>query len=202
MILTIPLAHDFSCPWCWIALHQIERLKKEYPIQIEWRSYELWPKDLERPPSVPRAVNPLMPKVPSRLDLMLALERLELPAVERPQRMSTHNAHLAAQFAQANGYGEPYILALYHAHWNEGQSLEEVEYLVTLAEPFHLDADRMRRSILTEEFADRIVPFDAPAYKSGVFHVPTFIIDGKPYAEQPYHVLEAAVAEAVSKARA
>lgn len=54
----------------------------------------------------------------------------------------------------------------------------------------------MRASIETEQFADRIVGFDAPAYKTGIFNVPTFIIAGERYAEQPYLVLEKAVARA------
>jgi predicted DsbA family dithiol-disulfide isomerase len=199
MSLTIPLAHDFSCPWCWIATFQVERLKKEFDVEIEWLSYELWPAELERPPAQARAANPLQPSVPSRLDLMLALERVEIPQIERPRRMSTHNAHLAAQYALSEGMGEPYIWELYRAHWERGESLEESELLANLGAPLGLNSAQMLASIAEERFADQIVHFDAPAYRTGIFHVPTFIVAGRKLAEQPFHVIEQAVVEATRR---
>lgn len=195
MSLNIPLAHDFNCPWCWVALFQIERLKKEFDIEIEWLSYELWPKGLERPPAVARAAIPNRPPVPSRLDLMLALEHVELPSVDRPKRMPTHNCHLAAEYAKSEGREELLILELYRAFWERGEFINEVEFLTRTGENLGLDPVKMRKSIESEEFAERIVGFDAPSYKTGIFNVPTFIIGGERYAEQPFRVLEKALVE-------
>lgn len=196
MSLNIPLAHDFVCPWCWVAVLQVEKLKREYDVEIDWRAYELWPKELERPISEPPRVIPSKPPTPSRLDLMLALERIELPKVERPKGMSTHRAHLAAEFAKSKGKGERYILELYRAFWERGELIDEIEFLTRTGESFGLNPDEMHASIESEEFADRIIGFDAPAHKTGIFNVPTFTIDGERYAEQPYLVLEKAVAKA------
>ncbi len=199
MSLNIPLAHDFTCPWCWVAVFQVERLKREFDVEFEWMGYELWPKELERPVYDPPRMIPNKPPTPSRLDLMLMLEHIELPKVERPKGMSSHRALLAAEFAKSQGRGEPYILELYRAFWERGEFLDEVEFLIRTGEPFGLDPEEMRRSIESEEFADRIVGFDAPAYKTGIFNVPTFIIAGERYAEQPYLVLQRAVAEATKE---
>lgn len=127
---------------------------------------------------------------------MLLLERIELPEVERPKNMNTHMAHLASEFAKSKGIGEPYILELYKAFWERGELIEELEFLTRLAEKFGLDPAEMRNSIESEQLADQIIGFDAPAYKTGVFNVPTFTIGGERYAEQPYVVLEKAVARA------
>ena len=174
----------------------MERLKKEFDVEFDWLGYELWPADLPRPAVEPPRVIPSMPPIPTRLDLMLATENMELPPVERPKRMNSHKALLAVEFAKVHGLGEPFILELYRAFWERGEFISETEYLCSEAERLGLDAESMRNSVETEEFADRIVGFDAPAYKTGIFHVPTFIIDGNGYAEQPYRVLEKAVAEA------
>ncbi|HJP82023.1 MAG TPA: DsbA family protein [Fimbriimonadaceae bacterium] len=200
MSQTIPLAHDFICPWCWIAVHQIARLRKEFEFQVEWRSYELWPAELERPPDQARAPIPNQAPIPTRLELMLALEHLEIPKIDRPKRMNSHRAHLAAQFALGAGMGEPYILELYKAFWERGENLDEPEILANLAAEFGVDSNNMLDSIRSNRFDDRIVKFDAPAYKTGIFHVPTFIIGGIPYAEQPFHVLQKAMAEAAVRA--
>lgn len=196
MSLNIPLAHDFVCPWCWVAVFQVEKIKREYDVEIEWRGFELWPKELERPISEPPRVIPSKPPIPTRFDLMLMLERLESPKVERPKGMSTHQAHLAAEFAKSKGKGEAFILELYRAFWERGELIEEIEFLTRTGEKFGLASSEMRTSIESEQFADQIVGFDAPAYKTGIFNVPTFIIDGERFAEQPYIVLEKAVAKA------
>ena len=75
MPLTIPVAHDFICPWCWVGLHQARRLQEELGVDIEWRGYELYPEDLEWP-DYPSPTQPPInkPSVPSRLDLLLAAE--------------------------------------------------------------------------------------------------------------------------------
>lgn len=196
MSLNIPLAHDFSCPWCWVAVFQVAKLKRAFYVEIEWRGYELWPAGLERPLSPPPHVIPSKPLVPSRLDLMLALEQVELPKVQRPKLASTHLPHLAAEFAKSKGRGEVFILEVYRAYWERGELISEIEFLCNLGATLELDPEEMRASIESEEFADRIVGFDAPAYKTGVFNVPTFFIGEERYAEQPYRVLEKAVAEA------
>jgi predicted DsbA family dithiol-disulfide isomerase len=196
MSLKIPVAHDFVCPWCWVAVHQMERLRREFEVEFEWLGYELWPADLPRPVAEPPRVIPTMPPIPTRLDLMLATENMELPPVERPKRMNSHKALLAAEYAKVQGLGEPFILELYRAFWERGEFISETEYLCNEAGRLGMDPESMRNSIESEEFADKVVGFDAPAYKTGIFHVPTFIIDGKRYAEQPYRVLEKAVASA------
>ena len=175
----------------------MERLRKVFDVEFEWLGYELWPADLPRPVVEPPRVIPSMPPIPTRLDLMLAAENMELPAVERPKRMNSHKALLAAEFAKDHGLGDPFVLELYRAFWERGEFISETEYLCNVGARFGMDPKSMSESIETDAFADRIVGFDAPAYKTGIFHVPTFIVDGKRYAEQPYRVLEKAVSEAI-----
>ena len=75
MALTIPVAHDFICPWCWVGLFQAKRLQSEFGAQIEWRGYELFPDELawpDYPAAKPKPGN--RPDTPSRFDLMLAAD--------------------------------------------------------------------------------------------------------------------------------
>jgi len=197
MSLKIPIAHDFSCPWCYVAIFQMERLKREFDVEFEWVGYELWPVELERPVFEPRREIPNRPPVPSRLDLMLAAEDLEVPKIERPKNMGTHNVHLATEFAREHGLEETFAIEAYRAHWERGEDIDEIEFLADLGSRIGLGPLAMRESIEAEQFAERVIHFDAPAYKTGIFNVPTFTIEGNRYAEQPYRVLQRAVAEAV-----
>ena len=51
----------------------------------------------------------------------------------------------------------------------------------------------MLAAIDERRFAEKITPFDEPAYDSGVFYVPTYFIGGEVYAEQTYLAIESAV---------
>src|SRR5689334_5368742 len=103
MPLKVAIAHDFTCPWCWVALFQAKRLQAEYGIEIDWRGYELWPEELDWPEARPAGIIPGRPPVPSRLDFLLMLEGLELPKVERPKRMRVHAALEAVEAVRDRG---------------------------------------------------------------------------------------------------
>ena len=194
MPLTIPVAHDFICPWCWVGLLQAKKLIAEEGVEIEWKGYELWPEDLPRPlPTAPTPPNPDRPPVPSRLDFILIGDGIELPQAEKPPRMLTHNAHEAVEFAKQSGKGFAFVEALYRAYWERGVNINAPAELQTIAAGLGLDPAGLRKTIEEKTYQSQIVGFDDPAYASGVFNVPTFIIADERYAEQPYVVLQKAV---------
>jgi hypothetical protein len=48
--MIIPVAHDFSCPWCWIGLHQAKRLAAEFGVEFNWLAYEIYPETMDFEP--------------------------------------------------------------------------------------------------------------------------------------------------------
>lgn len=195
MALTIQIAHDFSCPWCWIGLNQADRLRADFSAQIEWLAYELWPEELGWPePGAPApAENPDRPKVPSRLALAYAAEGIEPhPTLVRPRQMRTHSAHEAVEYAKTIGLADEMVRRIYEAYWLRAENIGKPEVLRCLADDLVPDLEDFTEAIQTRRFADRIVGFDEPAYATGIYNVPTFIIAGERYAEQPYRVLELA----------
>jgi predicted DsbA family dithiol-disulfide isomerase len=194
MPLKIPVAHDFVCPWCWVALFQAKRLIAEEGVEIDWKGYELWPAELEKPvPNPPAPVNPDRPPVPSRLDFFLIADDVELPKVERPKGILTHNAHEAVEFAKANGRGFEFCELLYRAYWEHGVNINDPAQLFNLAAANGIDEVGLMKTIAEKTYNGNIVGFDDAAYANGVYNVPTFTIGGDRYAEQPYAVLVKAV---------
>ncbi len=191
--MVVAIAHDFTCPWCWIAWHQSQRLKQDLGIGIEWLSYELWPEDLPRPASKPAdPPNPDRPVVPSRLELAYYASSVSKPRHYAQDRL-IHNALQASEHAKAHGVGEELVARIYSAVWTEGLLVNDVGVLKNLATGIVPDPGAMVDDILARRYADKIVPFDEPAYALGVYNVPTFFIGGRRYAEQPYAVLERAI---------
>lgn len=192
MPLVIPVAHDFICPWCWIAVFQTKQLATEFDVSFDWIGYELYPENLEwpatpAPNTEPKPVSP-KPKTPTRMELAYAAENMDKPTVKRPEHMRSHNAHEAVELAKLSGVQDAVIETLYRAYWEEGTEINDSEILCSLLKEF-VDTAELRNAIVTRQFADKIVGFDEPAYENGVYNVPTYWIGGERYAEQPTRVL-------------
>lgn len=190
MSLKISVAHDYTCPWCWIGFFQAKRLERDFGAEIEWLSYDLWPEELAWPEPAPRPPEVgNRPKTATRLELAYAAENMDPPTAERPRRMRIHNALEATEFAKDQGNGDAFVEALYRAYWERGEEIGNPAVLARLAAGIVEDVPDMLKAIEEGRFKSRIIGFDAPAYASGVYNVPTFFIDGERLAEQPYTVI-------------
>ncbi|WP_038473142.1 dihydrofolate reductase family protein [Fimbriimonas ginsengisoli] len=198
MVVTIPVAHDFICPWCWVGLLQARRLEREFGVSFEWLSYELIPDALEWSTSTPASPPPAnKAPTPSRFDLIKAADGVVMPAAERPKQMRTHNAHEAVEYAKTEGVADALVERLYRALWEDGETINDPVVLRRLAAGIVMDLDALDDAIRNRRFEDKIIGFDEDAYASGVYNVPTFFIGGEKYAEQPYVVLRQAVKNAL-----
>lgn len=198
MPLTIPVAHDYSCGWCWIALSQTKRLQAEFDVEFEWRGYELYPEAYEWPEStVQPEPNPDRPPTPTRFRLALAAEGLGPPPPSMPKRLKTFRTHQAAEFAREQGCFEAFNDRVYHALWRHGLNINSLDTLRLLATGLISNIDGMVEAIEERRYNDRIVKFDDPAYASGVYNLPNFWIGESRLAEQPYPVLQKAISELI-----
>ncbi|MBI1332894.1 MAG: thioredoxin domain-containing protein [Armatimonadetes bacterium] len=195
MAIKIPVAHDFICPWCWVAIEQIRKLRQEFDIEIEWRGYELLPEWMEDLPSESKTEPPNKPPLLSRFRFLLAADGLELPLVPKPPKMRSFNAHQAAEYAKTEGVQDAFIERLYDAFWKEGREINRPRVILQLAEGIIKDLDALANAIETKQFKANIVDFDDDAHANGVYNVPTFYIGEQRLAEQPYSVLRKAIAE-------
>ena len=200
MGITIPVAHDFICPWCWVGLLQAKRLEQEFGVTIQWLGYELFPIELEWPEHKPGAAPPAnRPPTLTRFEFLLAADDLEMPTAPRPRGMRTFNAHEAVEFAKAEGVAGELVEALYRAYWERGEEINDIDVLRRIATGIVSDVDALVHAVQAQEFKDRIVGFDDEAYSRGVYNVPTFFVAGERLAEQPYSVLRKAVRRAVAE---
>lgn len=195
--MIIPLAHDYSCPWCWVGLLQADQLRAEFGVQFDWLGYELYPEDLEFP-TWNRGEEPTdRPPTPTRMELAYAAQGIEKPANKGPFPMRTHSAHEATEYAKETGGVYDLVSAFYHAYYEQAANLEDIDTLAELARPIVRSLDDMLSAIESKRYKANITGFDEGAYRTGVYNVPTFYIDGVRYAEQPYAVLRKAMQKAV-----
>lgn len=192
---TIQVAHDFTCQWCWIGLSQAKRLRAEFGVEIEWLPFEQYPEGMDFPaPSTPTVHHEGRPRTPSRMNLALAAEGLE-PPLARPYALRTTRAHQAVEVAKRFGVADMLVERIYGAYWRHGLDIDRIDVLLLLAKGLIADEGLLRASL--EELPDQgaITLYDDAAYASGFFNLPTFVIEGERYAEQPYMVLRQALLE-------
>jgi riboflavin biosynthesis pyrimidine reductase/predicted DsbA family dithiol-disulfide isomerase len=195
MAVKIPVAHDFICPWCWVAIKQIQRLKQEFDIEIEWRAYELIPEWMDYPSYDTKPEHPNKPPTPTRLQFLLAADGLTVPPVIKPPKMRSFNAHQAAEYAKTEGVQDAFIERLYTAFWEEGLEINNPKIILELAQGIVSDLNALEQAMSEKQFKEKVVDFDDDAYASGVFNVPTYFIGDKRLAEQPYNVIRKALVE-------
>jgi riboflavin biosynthesis pyrimidine reductase len=129
----------------------------------------------------------------------LAAEGIEMPAIERPKKQRTYNAHQAVEYAKSEGVHRLLIERIYRAFWAEGREINRIDVLKELATGIVKDLAAFEAAILQKKFRHEVVVFDDPAYANGVYNVPTFFIGGKRYAEQPYTTLSHALRTAIEE---
>jgi riboflavin biosynthesis pyrimidine reductase/predicted DsbA family dithiol-disulfide isomerase len=197
MPLTIPVAHDFRCEWCWVGLSQARKLQEEFGVTIDWRGFEIYPESMPIPEKYfhPSTV----PTKPGRFEMLLWAEQMRMPIVERNRLVRTRRAHLAVEYARKEGKADALVGAIYHAYWEEGMDIGELEVLAEIGRTIVADPDAMIRAILAEQGGERIVRFDEEAAEYGVTHAPAFFIGDQRVVEEPYQVLRKAVVEELAK---
>ena len=189
--LSVTIAHDYLCPWCWVGFFQAKRLREEFPqIRQVWRGFELLPEELGPLPDYkPQPPDPDAP--PSRFDAFSRAEGAAVPEGRTIGIIRTHYALEGAAYAQDR---EPdrfdaYNEAVYRAFWEQSEDVSDLDVLGRLAEGAGLDKIEFLSAVSSKAYYDEITRFDDDAYAADVTHVPTFLFRGERCAEAPYSTI-------------
>ena len=154
---------------------EIEKLRKEYDLEVEWRPFFLRP---ETPPEgmpIPEYIREKMKDPNEPLKLRAAREGLKMVRGERIP--STRRAHEAAEFARAQGKLEAMNAAILKRYWNEGADLYQMEVLRGAAVEAGVDPDAMQAAIESGAYRAAVEASVQEAHDLGIHAVPTFIFD-------------------------
>lgn len=169
---------DYVCPWCYIGLARVERLRREFAVAVDWRPFELHPET---------------PRTGARLDGRLGGEArarafrdnigqlaaasgltLRIPAVIA----NSHRALEAAEFAREHGGFEAYHAALFRAYFEQGRDIGDAETLCEVAREAGVDDQGLRQALSDEQYAVAVDAITASAREDEVVSTPTFIFSG------------------------
>jgi len=182
MALKITLFSDFICPFCYIGFHTLQKLKREFDIEISWRGFQIhpdWPATGIPAEKVYGAQGSDSRKAAwGRISTMAT----EIGLTMRPPTVLTnsYNALAACEYAIADGKGDEFEERVYRAYFHDGSNIGDVEVLKTLASEVGLDAAQVEEATSSQKIQLKLKNNALVAHQHGVSGVPTFFIGNYP----------------------
>jgi predicted DsbA family dithiol-disulfide isomerase len=169
---------DYVCPWCYIGLHRIERLRQEFPVDVEWRPFELHP-ETPRTGADLRGRLGNLERVRAYVGNIINLANDSGIDMKMPQVVA--NSHLAleaAELAREHGGFDAYHRALFHAYFEESRDIGDIDVLCDIARAAGVDDQRLRIALTEETYRDRVDAITSEARADEILSTPTFIYEG------------------------
>ena len=167
---------DFVCPWCYIGLEEIEKLRQSYDLEIQYSPFLL---DPTTPPEgklrrqVTQPGDPPTPIEQRSSGLGITFAR---------GRTWTSNSHLAleaAEFAAEHGRTMEFHRAMFKAYFEDLADIGDIEVIVGVAESCGLPAAELREALAGGQYRAEVDEGIQWAQEIGVTAVPTFVLGEK-----------------------
>jgi len=183
---TVEVFTDFVCPWCYLNTARVEKVRRQFDVDVRWLYFPLHPETPEDGLLLTdlfagRAMN--IEAIHARLKLLMDAEGLPFN-----ERTHTYNSRLAQELAKAfDIVRDP----LYRAYFEDAKNIGSVEVLMEIAHNAGIPAEAAREVLTDRTFKDAVDADWEKARRYGITGVPTFVAaDQKLSGAQPYDILE------------
>ncbi|MFX1590830.1 MAG: DsbA family protein [Promethearchaeota archaeon] len=198
--LKVKVYSDYICPVCYIGFHRIEKLKEKYPLEVEWKSFELHPE-------IPREglITESLPFSRGYLEMVRAnVKRLaDEDGITYKLSKKVPNSRLAlflSEFAKKNGKFDKFHRLVFDNYWKEGKDIGDLSLLLALAESLGLIKAEILSYIKSGEPVDKLNEAKFELRSFGIHVIPTFFIENEiVIGAQPYYVFEEAIERVLKK---
>lgn len=189
--LKLEVFSDYVCPWCYLSTAAVERLQREYPVEITWCAFPLHPGTPEEGLSLDELFQGHdMSGVHRHLEKLMRDAGLDY----EPRRHMTYNSRLAqelAKWAETRPGGQAIHQALFRAYFVHTRNLARAEVLLDVAESVGLDRGEAARVLEERRFRDAVDADWQRARQLRISGVPSFLSNGLVMTGcQPYPELE------------
>ncbi len=165
---------DFVCPWCYVGLTEVERLQREYDIEVAWAPYLLDPST--PPEGKPRRQQSKPGDPPSYLEQRGADSGITFRR-GRTWTSNSHLAHEAAEFAAEHGDASLFHKAMFKAYFDDLEDIGKVDTIVRIGSAAGLDGYGLREALETRRYREDVDNGIEWARSVGVTAVPAFIFN-------------------------
>lgn len=164
-----------------------DKLREEFDLDIRWSVFPLHPE-------TPEAGIELAELFAGRIDIDAMLQRLYqaagelgLPIGQRSRTYNSRRAQELGKWAEEQGAGEAFHMAVYQAYFADGRNIALPAELTAIAKAVGLDPDKALQVIDTQSYAAAVDADWRRAAELGVTAVPTSIYNHQALVGfQPY----------------
>ena len=188
--MKVEIWSDVMCPFCYIGKRRFEDALQHFEhkdeIEIEWKSFQLNPDMVTNP-----AIN---------IDQYLA--DVKGFTLDHAKQLNTHvtqmaaeagltynfdkavvansfNAHRYSHLAKKHGLGIEAEEQLFKAYFTDGKNIDDKSTLIELGTTLGLDANEVKQTLESSDFADDVKRDIAEARQLGIQGVPFFVLNNK-----------------------
>ena len=182
MALKVTLFSDFICPFCYIGFRTLQKMKREFELDVAWRGFQIhpdWPATGIPAEKIYGEQGSESRKAAwQRISAMADDIGLEM----RPPSVLTnsYNALAACEAAIAADKGDEFEERVYRAYFVDGSNIGDVEVLKTLASDVGLDPAQVVEAVESPQVRMKLKNNSLVAHQHGVSGVPTFFIGNYP----------------------
>ena len=171
---------DYIWPWCYFITGSIERLQKDFEIDIRWTAFPLHPDTPEQGRTLEELFAGRNIDIDQMMDhLKQVASKLGLPLGERKKTYNSRLAQELGKFAEWKGKGDEFHKAMFRAYFVDGQNIGKTSILVKLAESIHLNGKNAQKVIQDRTYKDAVDLDWKRSYEIGVTAVPTFLFNNQ-----------------------
>ena len=189
--ITLEIFTDYVRPWCYLSTGRIEKLKRNYDIEVKWVHFPLHPETPAEGVSLDVMFKGREADAEARQTRMQGL--MEAEGLPYGQRTHTYNSRLAQElgkWADTQPGGEAIHDLLYRAYFVDGLNIGDVDVLIGLAQSIGLSGEEACAVLDDRGFKDQVDADWEKSRQSGVTGVPTFVSGGYGVVgAQPYEAL-------------
>ncbi len=150
-----------------------DRLREEFDLEIRWSVFPLHPE-------TPEEGQELAELFAGRYDIEAMMQRcidvakeLDLPFGNRTHTYNSRRAQELGKWAEEQGAGEAFYMAVYHAYYVDGCNIALPGKLAGIADSVGLDADAALAAIDKQSYAAHVDSDWQRASELGVTSIPT-----------------------------
>ena len=162
---------DYVCPFCFLEIPALERLRDEQGVELDYRAYELRP---EPAPALDPAGeylttvwhNSVYP-LAERLGV-----KIHLPPVQPRSRL----AFEGAEFARDAGKLDAYTRAVHEAFFQRGSDIGQATILADIAHGVGLERTAFLAALADHRHLPRVLEQEREAHELGIHSVPSVVI--------------------------
>ena len=188
--MKVEIWSDIVCPFCYIGKRRFEHALEKFPhadhVEVVWRSFELTPdyqpvpgrnvyESLAEKKGIPLVQAKQMSDHMANMAREVGLEYDFDHAVPTNTFLGHQLIHLAAKHGK-QGAAKERLMAAYYL---QGQNLNDIDTLATLATEIGLDAGEVRAALTAGTYAEAVRHDEYQAQQINVRGVPFFVFEDK-----------------------